>query len=110
MLPPHVVRAWRHGPERGAAEHVLDRVRTLPEAQQIGEVGVTTAELAHRERRIAPREPTREEARQPRLVEALVVAHGNDFGGGSARLRRGHPRAILTCSGWSSTSKPKTWA
>ena len=57
VLALHVVRAGGDGAERRPAQHVLARARARAEAQQIGEIRVAAAELAHRERLLAALEP-----------------------------------------------------
>ena len=69
------------GPSGGRRSTYSRAPVALAVAQQIGEIRVAAAELAHRERLLAPLEPAAQPFGQTALVEALVAAHVDQLGG-----------------------------
>ena len=80
VLAVHVVGRRRDRSERGAPQDVLDRLVPLAEAQQVSEVRVAPAELAHLERALGALELSAQVAGELRLVEAFVLANVDELG------------------------------
>ena len=76
MLALHVVRAGGDWPERRAADDVFG----VAAADEVGEVGAPAAELGERHGRVRLEQVLAQERLDSRGVEALVVAHLDQFG------------------------------
>jgi hypothetical protein len=118
VLAPHVVRALGDRPQRRPAQHVLALGRAFAEREQVGEVRVAAAELAHLQRGVGTLETVAQILRDARLIEALVASDIDRVGCGLGHRRAAYhafrPGAALppaptmrTSGGCASASKPR---
>ena len=77
----HVVRGCGDRTERGAPQHVFDRVIPLAVAELVGEIRVATTELPHAERPVTTLELPRQILPNTFLVESFVGTNVDQFRG-----------------------------